>query len=360
MSNMFARDIDRAELVRAIATLGSDITFVVEGHIGSSKSAMLADLALMKKDTHRPVYIDMTQIADSGDFQIPAVDHKTKTSSFYPNESLGLHLDQPMIIMLDEFGKANQQIRNAVLPVLNERRWGNRYFHKDTIVFATTNIGAEAVGDLLKPHERNRVTFVRMKKPDAEEFLRYGAEHNLHPLVATWVYENPHCFASFEDVEPAANKYIYHPKEFRPAFVTHRSLMRASVILHKAEGFSDDALFHMLAGTVGAPAASDILALKRLQGELPSRDDIVKNPKKATVPDSPAALILLVCNASQWVEEDTIDSWLTYMERIDKPEAKAMFLMQVVARPGAINWLSKNRKFTKLATEKFYLFGGRI
>jgi len=42
MNNLY-RNIDRKDLVTAITSLGADITFVVEGDIGSSKSALIGD-----------------------------------------------------------------------------------------------------------------------------------------------------------------------------------------------------------------------------------------------------------------------------------------------------------------------------
>ena len=355
---MFDKEINRADLVKSLIALGHEITFLVEGHIGSSKSSLIHDLS-KALPTHRPVYFDMTQIADAGDFQIPAVDHNTKTSAFYPNESFGLHTDQPMIIMFDELGKASQQVRNAVLPALNERRWGNRVFHKDTIVFATTNLGAEAVGDLMKPHERNRITKVRMKKPSADEFIQYGASHGLNPIVAAWVHETPQCFASFDDVtDPESNPYIYHPRQQRDAFVTHRSLTRASLIIDKRGELPDAVITHMLSGTIGAPAAANIMTFATMADELPSRHEIVSNPKTAPVPESPAALVLLVCNAVNWVEKDTINGWMQYMDRIPKAEAKALFAMQISAREDKMEWLSKVGAFTRFAMDKMHLFGG--
>jgi hypothetical protein len=352
------KTIQRKDLVRSLVALGNEVSFLVEGHIGSSKSSLLHDLSELLP-THTPVYIDMACITDAGDFQLPALDHDNKVSRYYPNESLGLHTDAPMIIMFDELGKAgNQGVINAVLPALNERRWGNRYFHPDTIVFATTNLGTENVGDLLKPHAINRIVRARMAKPTAMEYLQYEQNHNIHPIVAAWVDRNPQCFASYDEVnDPADNEVIYHPKVVRPAFVTHRSMSRASKIMHKREVLGDDAITHLLCGTIGAPAALSMMTFAALSDQLPTRQEILANPEHAQVPDSPAAMVLLACQALSWVDRTTLTPWIKYLNRFVINEPKALFALQLTHNKAKVEWASKVQAFTDFNRQYAHLYG---
>ena len=354
--NMY-HDITRKDLVQTILALGNEITFLVEGHIGSSKSSLIHDLSNALPE-HQPVYIDMANIADSGDFQLPAVNHDTRTSEFYPNTSLGLHTGKPMILMFDELGKSSSQsVINAVLPALNERRWGNRSFHPDTLVFATTNLGSENVGDILKPHVRNRITRARMAKPTAKEYIAYMSNHNLHPVVGAWIDRNPHCFASFEDYDnPDDNPYIYHPSLLRPAFVTHRSMTRANVIMHKRDVLTTEALAHSLIGTIGAPAALDMMTFATLADQLPTRNEILSNPDGAQVPDNPTAMILLACQAFNWVDQSTLSTWMRYMDRFAFNEAKAVFALQLTNNDNKYDWASKDQSFTDFVRQHQHLF----
>lgn len=351
------REMKRADVVTSICTLGTEISFLVEGHIGSSKSSLINDVAKALPD-HTPLYIDMAAIADSGDFQLPAVNHETRTSEFYPNTSLGLHTGKPMILMFDELGKsATQGVINSILPAMNERRWGNREFHPETVVFATTNLGSENVGDVLKPHSRNRLTRIKMGKPTAKEYIAYMANHDLHPVLGAWIDRNPNCFESFEDVpNPEDNPYIYHPSIQRPAFVTHRSMTRANKIIHLQDTLGDDVVTHLLMGTVGAPAALDIMAFSRLADQLPRRNEILSNPTGALVPDNPSAMILLTCQAVKWVDDTTMEPWLRYMDRFQFSEAKGLFILQVVNSDKTYDWASRNQAFTDISRKHQHLF----
>ena len=71
---------------------------------------------------------------------------------YLTNEELGAHHDKPIILMIDEFGKSNPAVKLALLRMMLERKIGSYTLHPDSIVFATTNLGAEGVGDLLPAH----------------------------------------------------------------------------------------------------------------------------------------------------------------------------------------------------------------
>lgn len=353
--NDLYKEISRDDTANLIATVGHQITVMVEGHVGSGKSALLNDLGERFKDTHRAVYLDMTML-DIGDLQMPAVNHEQRTATFYPNETLGLHHNGPMIVMFDEFGKASPSVKNSVLPMLIERRIGNVKFHPETIVFATTNLGAENVGDMFKPHERNRMTFVRMAKPTADEWIAWGVNNDLAPEVLAWVNQNPHCFASFDEVSgPDDNHYIYHPKSPRTAFVTHRSMAQASNLVKQRQILGEDTLTHALIGTIGPAAAMDMMSFVRMGDELPSRKEILTNPEGAPVPKSPAAIIMLCVQSIGWLEPKTVDAWMTYMERFPMKEAAAMWC-NLVIRANKIQTVAAHKSFTKFAIENGYLF----
>lgn len=356
MSNELYKEISRTDTANLIAAVGRRVTVMVEGAIGSGKSALLLDLAEKFKD-HKAVYIDMTML-DVGDLQLPAVNHETRTTTFYPNEVLGLHHDGPMIIMFDEFGKASPSVKNAILPALIERRMGNRKFHPDTMVFATTNLGAENVGDMFKAHEKNRMTFVRMAKPTADEWLVWAMNHGQSPEVMAWVRQNPQCFASFDEVDsPNDNHYIYHPQRPATAFVTHRSMAQASLLVAQREVLGEDTLIHALKGTIGKAAAMDLMTFVRMGDTLPNRQDIIDHPDTTPVPTSPAAVIMLCLQSLGWIEENTVDSWMTYMDRFQMAESKAMWASLATKNNTKIQFLAKNKKFTSFAINNSYLFG---
>ena len=258
--------------------------------------------------------------------------------------------------MIDEWTKTDDYVRNTLHPLLHERRLGEFNLHPDSIVFATTNLGAENVGDVLQAHHRNRMTSVRMAKQTADEWVNnYAKFHGIAPEIIMWVGERPDALHSYEQyANPDDNPLIFHPKAQRSAFVTHRSLEQASKIVNRRHLMTTNALENALIGTVGAPAALDMQSWIAMGDSLPKRSEIISNPDTARLPDQVAGRLMLTHQAINWVEEDTLDSWMTYMFRMQR-EVQALFCTTIIKKDSK-QFVLDNDQFTKFAISKQYLF----
>jgi hypothetical protein len=289
---------------------------------------------------------------------LPAVQHEFRETEFYPNAMFGLrHKDVPGIYMFDELGKAARPVQNACLPILLERRVGMQKLVPGSLVFATTNLGNEGVGDTLQAHARNRMVVVQMRKPTADEWIeQFAVEAEIMPEIIAWVRENPDAMRGFEDFDkPEDNPYIFHPKAMRPAFVTPRSLEKASDILKKRSLMEEDTVIHALRGTVGDRAALDLRAFIALADKLPAWKSVVADPKSCPVPSNPAACVMLVFTAVSRVETDTVSPWMTYLERMPK-EAQALFCYHAMKAPTKATIVALNKQFTDYAMKNQYLY----
>lgn len=358
MSNaqqMYTLNVDQC--VSLIKRVGHKRTVLVSGQMGSGKSSILKTLA-RELPSHTAAYFDCTT-KDLGDISIPHVSSIDGQGyvTYVPNEEFGVHLGKPLILMLDELGKANPSVKNAMLRVMQERTVGNIPLHPDSIIFATTNLGAEGVGDILPPHARNRLVSVVMKKPSNMQWIEYGINNDIDHTLLGWCKDNPQLFHGFEDLKnPDDNPYIYHPKQQRTAFVTPRSLEAASDILKQRAGMDDTTVIAALMGTIGERGAMDLMAFVKLADQLPSLESIKKSPETAKVPSSAAAVCMVVYRTLATLEADWIDNWMIYMEKLDK-EAQGMFANGVRAPKYARQSLvMTNRAFTNWAMKNGYLF----
>jgi len=279
-------------------------------------------------------------------------------SEFVPNSEWGLQHGKPLIVMLDELGKASKSVMNSCLRVMLERKIGTHALPEGSIVFATTNLTAEGLGDNMPAHARNRIVTVRMAKPSPMDWRMNFAEHNgVHPVAIATVLEFPEMFASFQDYEkPEQNSYIYDPRSPRRAFVTPRSLERASDILHACSALNEDVLVHLLQGAVGERAAQDILMILKLDNSLPTFASIAASPETAKISKSGASLCLIVSKLIGNCTKENMDNVLIYLDRLPR-EAIALFMRGIMSsnspkRPIAVT----NRKFTELAVRLGFLF----
>ena len=361
---LFALTLD--ECAESIGAVGNKLTVLVQGHMGTGKSSILKMLSARFPD-HVPCYFDCTT-KDMGDLMLPKIlssDDDTPFVRFAPNEEMGLHHEQPIILMIDEFGKANPAVKNGMMRIMLERSMGTKKLHPDSIIFATTNLGGEGVGDLLMPHHRNRITTIRMRKPSAGEWIdNFAINAGINPALILWVKEHgEQLFQSFEEIEKpddevGGNPYIYHPKSQRPAFVTPRSLELASHWLWAKDKISDNSLKSNLIGTLGDRAGSDLGAYIRLVDELPKQEEIKTSPKTAKVPTSASAVVMVVYRALATMNKEWIDAWMDYLVRLDL-EAQGLFAMQVRnPKYSKQSLVMSNKKFTEWALANNFMFAG--
>lgn len=304
-----------------------DRTVLVQGDMGSGKSSILKMISYMLPN-HVPLYFDCTT-KDLGDLMVPMFDKIDDQGvvRYALNEELGFHYDKPVILMLDEYGKANPSVKLGLTRLALERTIGNRKLPKGSIVFMTTNLGGEGVGDLLLAHQRNRISVVTMRKSDATEWMEWAINHGVDSSVIGWVKENPQVMQSFMDVKnPVDNPYIFHPQDpSRLSFVTPRSLEAASDWIKVRGDMNDRTLKRVLAGTIGERAALDMFAWITLADQLPKLDDLKKSPMTAPVPTSPSAVCMTVYRTMSLIEYPWVDNWMAYLGRLPR-EAQGLFV----------------------------------
>ena len=353
--SMYALGLD--QIATAIKLGGNKRTILVQGHMGTGKSSLLKVLKA-EMPNHTACYFDCTT-KDLGDITIPqlqTIDDQGYVR-YVTNEELGLHLGKDIILMVDEYGKANPAVKNAMLRLMLEGKLGSYELHPDSLRFCTTNLGAEGVGDILPPHARNRITVITSRKPTNMEWIEWGINSGIDHTLLGWCKDNPQLFHSFEDVkDPDNNPYIFHPKAPRTAFVTPRSLEAASDWLKVRNGMDDQSVTAMLMGTIGERAAMDLMAFVKLSDQLPSLESIKKDPMQAKVPESDAAVCMVVYRTLATIDRDWVDAWMDYMVRLDK-EAQGLFANGV--RNPKYNkqaLVMTNKKFTQWAMANNYMF----
>lgn len=312
---------------------------------------------------HTPCYVDC-QLLDLGDFALPFVvdENAMKVTRFAPNARFGFQLDKPVIIMLDEVGKAMRTVKNVLLTLMLEHRIGDVILPEGSIVFGTTNLTSDGVGDSLEAHVRNRVSFVKVTKPhagfnadgtiDDDSWGRWALNNDIDPAILGWVREYPHALASYTEGESQKdNPYIYHPTHAgQVAYVTPRSLEKASHIAKQRDVLGDEVTLASLAGCVGESAARDMEAFFRVVDSLPTWASIIADPDTAKVPDDIAAKHLLVLRAMSRIDKVTLDPWMEYLHRLDT-ELQAMFCIGTASSGSSKQAIVvRSKKFIKWAT----------
>jgi hypothetical protein len=355
----FGHSVSLREFAHAIATVGDKVTVIGQGEPGIGKSAMLKVLA-DKFPTHEMAYIDCT-LLDLGDFALPYTenvisDNRMRITKFAPNARFKFHTGKPVVIMLDEIGKAMKAVKNVLLTLMLEQRIGDQYLPEGSIVFGTTNLMSDGVGDMLEAHARNRVALVTVRKPDADEWIEWAISNNIAPEIIAWVKQFPHALASYTDPAQKDNAYIFNPHRAGiGAVVTPRSLEKASHVAKQRATLGDALTISMLTGVIGESAARDMQAFFTVVDKLPSWDAILKSPMSAKLPDDAVARCILVFSAVTRVDRDSLSKWMEYVNRMDK-EWQALFATSVMKAPTKQAFCVMNREFKDWALANQWLF----
>ena len=356
-------EITLGEAEELIITIGNTNAVHLVGEPGVGKTAMYE--RIVERTGFRGVYID-TPNTELGDIGIPMPNHETKTTSLYPNEAWGFHRNEPLCIFIDEFTKAHQAVKNMLHPMLNDpRQVMGIPLHDKTIVITAGNYSGDGVGDVMMSHSRNRISVISVKKPhagfnadgsiDGDSWGAWAISNDVEPTILAWVKENPHVLSSYLDPSQSGNEFIFNPKKAQQSFVSPRSLVRASNILKHREQVTENAMICALEGTIGAPAARALMSYVAVADSLPTWESIVKDPKGAVVPTSPAALCLLAFSAVQRIDRDTISKFFEYLQRTPK-ELQSVFCLTGMKNEDKKRLFLTSQSFVDWMRTNQYLF----
>jgi hypothetical protein len=338
-----------SQVVSLIAAVGHKRTIIVEGENGIGKTALFHALKRMPQFANHIAVdpIDCTQLSD-GSVWMPDLDRENGISRELPNErfgvskhnQLGVNNSKPIMCFLDEIAKAPQFIKNVLAPIIYERRVGNYHMPEGSVVFCATNLAVEGLGDSIQAHLRNRLVFVKMRKPTAQEWKAWAVDAGVHPMVIAFVDQYEPVMDSFLDYEKGGkhegkdvskdNGMIFSPRATTLAYATPRSLVAASDILHESLNvLDDDTIEAALVGTVGAVTAANLAAFIRFGRDICAYDRVLHDPATAPISDNPTAQLVQIFQfVSRCDNRDDAEKIVDYVWRM-KAEVQSIFCNSV-------------------------------
>lgn len=362
------------QVLNLIATIGHKRTVIVEGENGIGKTALFHQLKRMPQFADHIAVdpIDCTQLSD-GSVWMPDLDRENGVSRELPNERFGvsktnqrgINGGKPIIVFLDELAKSPQFIKNVLAPIVYEQRVGNYHFVEGSVVFAATNLSIEGLGDSIQAHLRNRLVFVKMRKPTADEWVKWATDNGINPMVIAFVSNEPRVMQSFIDYEKGGmfegkdlskdNGFIFNPKSMQLAYATPRSLVAASDILNEGLGvLDDDTLEAALVGTVGATTAQALSSFIRFGREICDYARVIKSPDTAPLSDNPTAQLIQVFQFVTRVADRTeAEAIVKYVWRM-RAEMQSVFCNTVATSQRVALFATINEFGRMLAEHKIF------
>lgn len=189
--NMYNFAVNHDEAATLVRANGSNITYIIEGEPGSSKSSILKTIEAIEGDKYEYIYID-APLKDIPDIALTMPHHESQTTRAYINQIwMGKDANKPKIVMIDEVFKCTPYVQLMLNRLMLDHYVGDYQLPAGSIVFGTTNFAADGVGDKTNGHTNSRVARIPMRKPNQVEWTKWAVNNNINPFILTWIVKIP-------------------------------------------------------------------------------------------------------------------------------------------------------------------------
>lgn len=322
------------------------------GEPGVGKSDMVRQLArqLGGLTTPLPIIDFRAILRDPVDLRgLPAIDLENNVARWLPPSDLPHEIrhGKEGILFLDELNAAPGSVQAACFGLVLDRVIGEYELPDGWDIIAAGN------------PQGNGSAGQRMLKPLANRFAHVFVEHSvestvLHGLKTGKIDPMILGFLKFRGAE-----FLHNTNTEEPAFPTPRSWEKFSKVYNdlKKMGQDQDYTLDAAEGMVGKKAAAELTGFLRTFNDLPSFDDIMRDPSNAKLPNEPSgrfaatAMLAAKCTPKQMAPADA------YLRRVGE-EFRGMFMFDIIKREK--DTFEKTETFIEWAVSKNHSSNARF
>jgi hypothetical protein len=326
---------------------GCGKTSVVENEIPETISQALG---------HEIVVVtEMATTVDAPDvrgFLVPAKDENGKGISYFtrpglmPTEEF-LKKHPHGIYLIDERSQGQLLTQTALAPVVLDKKFGEHQLPEGWRVVSASNRLSDKSAVVRPPmHLINRETILEIDF-DVDSATQWWEKHGMHPMGIAFAKAQPGVFATEVPSEP------------KP-YCTARSFTMAWDFLNEVAGTDEDGNPNMkfetghviqefTAGYVGEGVSGQMFGFLKVADQLPTIQQILKDPKKAKCPDRLDAGYAAVQLCIHHADPKNVDRLWEYAERLPI-ELQTTTARSLLEKSGGVllnskalgDWVAKN------------------
>lgn len=248
---------------------------------------------------------------------------KTNKSSIDPG---GKYLDEYPdggIIVIDDVDKADVDIKKILGEMAHSGRCGPHTLPPNWVVWMTGNTSEHRSASTKElDHLINRRCQIRYTG-DKHSWIDWAEDNNVRATTITFASNNPQIV--WADKLP----------EKQGPYCTPRSLVKADsyiqLLIKNNLPIDDASAVEEIAGRIGEAATSQFFAMLRLEGEMPTYQEVVASPLTAKVSEKTDAQMLMCYNLAHDVTAKDAENVIKYINRLDK-EFAATFARAAIKR----------------------------
>lgn len=207
------------------------------------------------------------------------------------------------IILLDEFRQAPPEVQKPAAELMLNGRVGESQLSINYFVMAASNRESDRSGvHRSLAFIENRRMLIKIE-PSLDAWVDWAEREKVHMYAIAFAKAHPHLV--FQDKVPDKSG----------PFCTPRTLVQMSYLIDQ---LPEPLMVEAAMGYLGEGTGAMFIAFMRLVDELPSYEDVVKDPKKTLCPTKPDACYACVQMLAYKLQPRHIDQVFTFIMRMRK------------------------------------------
>lgn len=356
---MLMRDLCKAQTI--VNWFLSDTAMHLVGPPGCGKTTVAVnDFPKMLSDHFNDEFGVWEEVATSIDavdvrgFLVPTKDKNGKGVSYFtrpgimPSEEY-LAKHPRGIYVIDERSQSQLLTQTAFGPVVLDKKFGTEHhLPAGWRVISTSNRLSDKSAVIRPPmHLINREVTIEVQF-DIDSSAHWWEKHEMHPMGVAFAKAHP---GNFSDTVPAEPKPYNTPRSYTMAWDFLKNVAGTDADGHpNMKIVADHVSQEFVAGYIGDGSASELFAYLKVADDLPSIDEILKNPAKCKAPDRLDAAYAGVQLCLHHADAKNIDKIWQWTERLplelQTSAAKSMLERsggQLLNSQRLGKWIAKNR-----------------
>lgn len=299
------------ELIKRLRSL--NMSFMLWGATGVGKSAAVSQLSEELDAELRDIRLCQKQPTDIAG--LPALDHETRATVFYPPAFLAPCADgKAVVLFFDEISLAPDDTKGAVLGILEERRQGDIEIPDNWIIVAAGNRPEDLANARGLGAAANRRLLHIIIEPQLEATLEYFMKNGIEPEVLAFLKVFPQHLSGEDAARTQKHELYPRPASWEKVSNVIRELRKADKRLRQLA----------VAGIIGDSVAAEFMLLAEEVAQLKSVDELLEIQRRTPsrigkyLPDTINGLYALSFAIASRAGEETAVELLELVNRFDE------------------------------------------
>ncbi len=227
------------------------------------------------------------------------------------------------LIFFDEFNSAPLSVQAASYKIVLDRMIGQFKLHPRAAIVCAGNLTTNnAIVNRMGTAMQSRLVHLELQT-DLKSWIAWASKNGIDHRIIAYVQQKPE------------NLHKFDPKHNDKTFACPRTWEFASkLIINEPDNIKDYTA--LLCGTIGKGIGREFITWSNMYTEIPSFDEIKKDPKGCKLPDEPAIKYAISHLIAANVSEKNLDMVFPYIERLPV-EFETITLQNILHRN--ISWL---------------------